>query len=421
MGTEGEEGLNVAEFVRQTKGLSLENKRLKDFISEVSDKVAADRRRISEFENKNRNSSEWVGLSTLKEVNQDLRDRCESCEKKIRENAEKQKENHRFVWETIVACKQSVPDFLRKLGLGQYTTDFTEFGYEEVEDLLDVKIKKGEDIAGDRCWVAFDDERSRLKMARRHLSTLRQGVDKLREKVANIPHRMKSIISSADEAARTSNRFLEACKESIYLAKQLENETTRAAREAEERETRNAAYAISAASLTAGTGALLFGAAVAVTGGLALIPGIAVAAVGAKVLEFGMSVGLITAVHHLVSSSDIFSDRFREKVDELNGQETNMGEKVQKLKTEWLNKIHTCVTKMESTNAEVKYKLVALPSSADEVKSIQSNFDAIFENLETVSPTTNGVKYETDSAFRDRGESNTYCSYCKTSPCLYEF
>ncbi|KAI8520491.1 hypothetical protein Bbelb_002450 [Branchiostoma belcheri] len=371
-------GLNVADFIQQTKGFSSENKRSADLISKVSDNVLADGRKFSEFENENRNSSEWAGLSTLKGVNQGLRDKCQSCAEEIRRNAEKQKEDYRYIWETIIATKQSVPDFLRKLGLGQYTTAFTGVGFEdlEVEDLLDVDIKKGEDIPGDRCWVDFDGER--LEMTQGHLRTLRQEIQNLRERKANIPHRMKSIISSADEAARTSNRFLEACRESVSRAKSLKAETRRAAQEARRRQGNGAAVGLGALGL----------AAIAATGGLAAPLVVGAAAVGTWI-------GMLTRADDLMSSSAISSDTFEEDViDDLDDHQRKMGEKAQELNGQWLNEIHTCVTMMESNSAAVKHKLVAFPSS---VGSVRSNFDTIFENLETLR--SNANKYETGSAY----------------------
>ncbi|XP_066298060.1 uncharacterized protein [Branchiostoma lanceolatum] len=216
-------GVNVADFIRQTKGFSSENKRSADLISEVSENVSEDLKKIAEFENENRNSSEWAGLSTLKGVNQGLRDECQSCAEKIRKIAEKQEEDYRYILETIKAAKEKVLDFLIKHGLGQYSTAITGFGYEEVEDLLDAEIKTDGYLTDDPCWVVVEDER--LQMARHHLRTLRQEINKLRERIANIPHRMESIIRSTDEAAKTSNRFLGACRDSVNRARALENET----------------------------------------------------------------------------------------------------------------------------------------------------------------------------------------------------
>ncbi|KAI8520489.1 hypothetical protein Bbelb_002430 [Branchiostoma belcheri] len=91
----------------------------------------------------------------------------------------------------------------------------------------------------------------------------------------------------------------------------------------------------------------------------------------------------------------ISSDTFEEDViDDLDDHQRKMGEKAQELEGQWLNEIHTCVTMMESNSAAVKHKLVAFPSS---VGSVRSNFDTIFENLETLR--SNANKYETGSAY----------------------
>ncbi|XP_019617135.1 PREDICTED: uncharacterized protein LOC109464571 [Branchiostoma belcheri] len=436
------EGLHVADFVRETKDFSSENRRSSALISQVLDKLYAERTRLSEFENKCPNLSEWDGLSALKGVNLSLREKCQSCAEEVRRNAEKQKEDYRFIWETIVATKQSVQDFLRKLGLGQYTTAFTGLDYEEVEDLLDADIKKDKDLDGGRCWVVLHDDEG-LVMVRRHRTTLKREIDNIRERVANIPHRMESIINSASEAARTSNRFCQACEDSIERARPPKSEARTAAREARQRPgNTDHSSPSTAASIVRGAGIVLAATTAGLSGGLSLmLAGLAHGATGVAAIAsvygaagVGMAAMKAREDNDRASSStsalsipanlaevtsDISSDTFEEKVTEdLNDHQRKMGEKVQELQTEWLNKIYTCVTKMESTNAAVKHKLVALPSSADEVKSIQSNIDSIFENLETVSPTTNGMKYETNSAFRDKGESNTYCPICETSPCL---
>eukprot|EP00058_Branchiostoma_floridae_P004909 XP_002590397.1 hypothetical protein BRAFLDRAFT_76671 [Branchiostoma floridae] len=419
-------GVNVAGFIRQTKGFSSENKRSADIIAEVLEKVSADRTKISEFERQNKNSTEWAGLSTLKGVNQSLRDECQSCAEKIRRNAEKQKEEYRYIWETIIATKRGVSDFLDKHGLGQYTSSLTEFGYEEVEDLLDAEIKTDGDLADDRCWVVLDGQR--LQMPCQHLRTLRQEINNLRKRIVNIPHRMKNIISNANEAASISNRFLEACRDSVNRTRRLENET----RAAHDRTRYHKALTTAATGLQFA----LAGTLVAVTGGVVFLTGSILAttvgagaagvfgAVGAAVGAGGVGVGGAAAAAGTgavgvgilqlagLLIAEIFSVAFKEKmIDNLKDHQRKMGEKAQELKRQWLNDIHACVKEMESNSSVVKHKLVILPSSAN---SIRSEFETIFENIDTLQ--SNAKKYES-GYFQSGHGSSTYCLACGTSPC----
>ncbi|CAH1229973.1 Hypp269 [Branchiostoma lanceolatum] len=255
-----------------------------------------------------------------------------------RRNVEKQEEDYRYIWETIIAAKEKVPVFLLKHGLWQYKSSLTEFEKDDVEDLLDAEIKTG-------------------------------------ERIANIPHRMKSIISSADEAARTSNRFLGACRDSVNRARALEAETRAAARQARQGQITTdhstaATAATAATTVTAGAGAILFGAAVLATGGLAAVAGAAVVVAGAGAVGTGLEMGmgvLLTAATDLVSSLAISSDAFKNKLGNLEDQQRNMGEKARELERLWLNENHTCVTMMESDNAAAKHKLVVLPSYVQSV------------------------------------------------------
>eukprot|EP00058_Branchiostoma_floridae_P004913 XP_002590401.1 hypothetical protein BRAFLDRAFT_121418 [Branchiostoma floridae] len=196
-------------------------------------------------------------------------------------------------------------------------------------------------------------------MSPSHIEILRQEINNLCERIANIPRRMESIISSANEAARTSERFLVACRDSVNSARSLNSETVAHLARLRESTTDHS---------PGWFGVGLVVCAAVLTGGIALLLLAALAAA----IDLLSSLAVVR-----VSSS------FGEQIGNLDDHQRNMGEKVRELEREWLNRIHTCVTMMER-DTTVKHKLfnkerkVIVPSLA----SIQSDFDNIFENLD---------------------------------------
>ncbi|CAH1229967.1 Hypp267 [Branchiostoma lanceolatum] len=387
-------GVNVAEFIQQAKDFSSENKRSTKLIADVKDKVLKDRSKIDEFERENPRISKWRGLPDLKDLNRDLFETCKSCAEDIRENAENQKKDYRYILEAIVEAKRSVPDFLQKHGLRQYISSLTKFGYEDVEGLLDAEIEKDCDLADNRCRVVLDEE-NRLEMGQNHLEALTREIDNLRQQIANIPQRMKNIISSADKAAKTSQKFLNACQDTVDRARSLKDKTETPRQGA----TRDIAD-VAGTAVATGLGAVVLGTAAVVTGvgavaaagaavtslvtggsvGGALVAGAAAVGLGAAAVALG------TLASALLASLFLFSDLFqRVTIEALKNHQRDMDEKARRLERQWLNEIHTCVTMMESNNAAVKHKFMEVINLPSSVGNIRSTFDTIFENLDTLT------------------------------------